>query len=181
MAIRFETTLCTIGTWTILKLPKEASAKLPSRGQVMVKGTINGFHFQTALEPDGNWSHWLNVDKKMQKDANVRAGDTVSLEIEATKDWPEPDIPADLQAALDTDPKVQPLWARITPMARWEWIRWINSTKQTETRKRRIEVSCSKLLAGERRPCCFNRNMCCVPEISKNGVLLEPATTANRA
>jgi|SRR5882672_8528387 len=169
--IHLEAKLFAIGNWVILKLPKEASAQLPSRGQAMVRGTINDFHFQTALEPDGKGSHWLNVDKSMQKSAKVAVGDTVQLAIESTKEWPEPTIPADIQAALDASPEVQKLWARITPMARWEWIRWIGATSQTETRKRRIEVACSKLMAGERRPCCFNRSMCCVPEVSKNGVL----------
>ncbi|MET0779830.1 MAG: YdeI/OmpD-associated family protein [Candidatus Saccharimonadales bacterium] len=174
--IRFKAKPFTIGAWTILKVPMSASAELPSRGQVMVKGTINGFSFQTALEPDGNGSHWLNVDKDMQRVAKVDAGNAATLAIESTKDWPEPKIPADLKAALADHPQVQALWARITPMARWEWIRWIGSTSQSETRKRRIEVASSKLTAGMRRPCCFNRSMCCVPAVSKNGVLLEPAS-----
>lgn len=173
-AITCKATLYKIGTWTILKLPKAASDQLPSRGQVMVKGTVNGFPLHTALEPDGNWGHWLAVDARLQKSVGAAAGDTVTLSIESTKDWPEPTIPADLKTALAAAPDVQALWARITPMARWEWIRWIASTKQAETRKRRIEVSFSKLQAGSRRPCCFNRSMCCVPDVSKNGVLLEP-------
>jgi hypothetical protein len=172
--IRFHAPLFKINALTILRLPKNASAQLPSRGQTMVKGTINGFRFQTALEPDGNGSHWLKVDKSMQKSAKADAGDTVEMAIESTKEWPEPAVPADVRGALDSSPRLQTLWMGITPMARWEWIRWIGSTSQHETRKRRIEVACSKLLAGERRPCCFNRNMCCVPEVSKNGVLLEP-------
>lgn len=172
--IRFETKLCTIGSWTILRLPQSASAKLPSRGQTMVEGTINGVSFRAALEPDGKGSHWLNFGKALQKATKARAGDTVSLAIASTKDWPEPPIPADWQAALAADPQIRHLWMRITPLARWEWLRWIGSTSQSETRKRRIQVACSKLKAGERRPCCFNRNMCCVPAVSKNGVLLEP-------
>jgi hypothetical protein len=173
-AIRFETELFKIGSWTILRLPENASAKLPSRGQTMVKGTINDFHFQSALEPDGRGSHWFRVDRNMQKSAGVNAGDTVVLAIESTRDWPEPDVPADWQAALNAHPHVHALWQRITPMARWDWIRWIGSTKQPETRKRHIEVACSKLTAGMRRPCCFNRNVCCVPDVSKNGLLLGP-------
>ncbi len=55
--IRFEAKLFKIGSWTLLKLPKSASAKLPSRGMTMVEGTINGFRFQAALEPDGKGSH----------------------------------------------------------------------------------------------------------------------------
>lgn len=172
--INFKAKPYTIGSWTILRLPQGESAKLPSRGQVMVIGTINNFHFQTALEPDGKGSHWLNVTKNMQKSAGVQAGNTVTLAIESSKDWPEPDVPADVQAALDANPQVETLWKRVTPLARWEWIRWIGATSNSETRSRRIEVAGSKMMAGERRPCCFNRSMCCVPQVSKNGVLLEP-------
>ena len=57
--IRFEAKLFKIGSWTLLRLPKSASAKLPSRGMTMVGGTINGFRFQAALEPDGKGSHWF--------------------------------------------------------------------------------------------------------------------------
>jgi hypothetical protein len=172
--IRFDTKLYTIGSWVILKLPDSASAKLPSRGQVMVKGTINGSPLQTPLEPDGNGSHWLHIDKQLQKATAVKTGDVVSLEIEATKEWPEPDVPADIQRGVTDHPDTQALWQDITPLARWEWIRWIRATGQAETRNRRIEVARSKMMAGERRPCCWNRNLCTMPEVSKNGILLEP-------
>jgi uncharacterized protein DUF1905 len=52
-AILFEAPLHTIDELTILRLPEKASEKLPSRGQVAVRGTINGHEFQTVLEPDG--------------------------------------------------------------------------------------------------------------------------------
>lgn len=175
--INFETKLFNIGSWTILKLPKSASVKLPSRGQTMVKGTINGFSFQTALEPDGYGSHWFKVEKSMQDSANAHLGDTVKLAIESTKEWPEPNVPADLEAALAADSQAHALWMDITPMARWDWIRWIRATSQQETRKRRIEVACSKLKNGERRPCCFNRTVCTEPYVSKSGGLLEPTQT----
>lgn len=173
--IHFEAKLYNIGSWTILNLPREASAKLPSRGQVMVKGTINDLAFQAALEPDGNGSHWLHVDKVLQKSAKVTSGDNARLAIKSTKDWPEPVVPPDLEATLKAHPEMRERWMDITPMARWEWIRWIAATLQPETRKRRIEATFSKLMTGERRPCCFNRAMCCVPEVSKSGVLLKPA------
>jgi hypothetical protein len=172
-AIRFEAKLFNIGSWTILRLPESASAKLPSRGQTMVEGTMNSFHFQTPLEPDGKWSHWFRVDSSLLRGAHAAVGDTVSLLIESSKVWPEPNVPADLQKALAADKQVHALWVDITPMARWEWIRWIRATNRQETRQRRIEVACSKLKSGERRPCCWNRNLCTEPSVSKNGVLLD--------
>jgi hypothetical protein len=98
--IRFDATLSTIDKLTILRLPEIASRKLPSRGQVAVQGTINGRGFQTVLEPDGNSGHWIRIDGKVQRTAALGAGDTVTLEIESLKDWPEPIVPQDLETAL---------------------------------------------------------------------------------
>jgi hypothetical protein len=173
--INFKAKPFKIDSWTILRLPDEASKKLPSRGQAMVEGTINGYRFQTPLEPDGKWSHWFRVDDSLGKAAKIKAGDTVTLAIEPVKVWPEPDLPADFKKAVETDKKALEVWSKATPMAHWEWIRWIRSTNKQETHDRRIEVGLSKLRSGERRPCCWNRNLSTEPSVSKNGVLLTPA------
>lgn len=172
--IHFEAKLDAIGSWIILRLPESASARLPSRGQTMVEGTVNNFNFRTPLEPDGMGSHWFRVDETMLNAVKAAAGDTVTLSIKPVNEWMEPDVPADLRSALASTPQARGLWQRITPMARWEWVRWIRSTNSSETRKKRVEVACSKLEAGERRPCCWNRNLCTEPSVSKNGVLRFP-------
>ena len=174
-AIRFGATLSTIGTSAVLRLPETASKQLPSRGQVAVHGTINGVEFQTVLEPDGNAGHWLRVDDTLQHAAGIGVGDAVALDIEMTKDWPEPSVPQDLATALVAAPqKIQNLWNEITPMARWEWVRWVNATNNPDTRRRRVDVSISKMNSGKRRPCCFNLSACTDPDLSKNGRLIEP-------
>lgn len=171
--IRFKAKVFKIGSWNILSLPKSASAKLPTRGMTLVKGTINDSRFQAALEPDGRGSHWFRVDKTARGAADVVAGDTVTLAIEPVREWPEPEMPTDLKNALAIAPQAHALWVDITPMARWDWIRWIVSTKQPETRQRRIGNAFAMLKAGKRRPCCFNRTRCSEPYVSNNGVLLE--------
>jgi hypothetical protein len=174
--IRFDATLYTIDKWTILRLPEKASGKLPSRGQVAVQGTINGHGFRTVLEPDGYLGHWMRIDGTLQRAAAVSAGDTATVEIEPLKDWPEPNVPRDLEAALAAAPqKIQDLWEDITPMARWEWVRWVNATGNPDTRKRRVEVTVSKMKSGKRRPCCFNLAACTDPNLSRSGRLIEPA------
>src|SRR6266513_819562 len=147
------------GSWTFLILPKTASAKLPSRGITAIEGTINGFPFQATLEPDGQKSHWLKVDRKLSKSAGAEAGDTVTLEIAQAGKETEPEVPTDLRKALAAAaPKARAMWSDITPNARRDWIHWIISAKQPETRTRRIKNACSMLAAGKRRVCCFDRS-----------------------
>lgn len=169
--INFETKLFKIGADTILLLPASASSKLPSRGICVVKGTINNSPLEAVLEPDGKGSHWLKMDKTLKKTTGAKADDTVKLSIEATKDWPEPIVPKDLKDALQSSSTAYEVWLDITPMARWDWIRWINATKNPDTRKKRIDVALSKMNAGSRRPCCFNRNECTDMSVSDKGVL----------
>lgn len=179
-AINFETKLFKIGTWTILRLPEHASAKLPSRGMIMVKGEINDIPFKTLLEPDGRYgtgikpSHWFAPDKKLLDQAHASVGDIISVSLEPTKEWIEPEVPEDLRKALSTSPKAEFLWKDITPLARWDWIRWIRAVKTSQTRQKHIEVALDKLNRGMRRPCCFNRNMCSEPQVSHNWALRLP-------
>ena len=111
----------------------------------------------------------------MDPAAVISADDIAALDIEVIKDWPEPSVPQDLATALVAAPQeIQNLWNEITPMARWEWVRWVNSTKNPDTRRRRVDVSISKMKSGKRRPCCFNLSACTDPDLSNNGRLPEP-------
>lgn len=174
VAIRFEAPVSAINIWTIIRLPEKASKQLPSRGQVAVTGAINGHPFQTVVEPDGTFGHWIKVAAKLKKAASLKPGDTASIELVPRQDWPEPIVSADVKAALAAaPPNIQALWKEITPMARWEWVRWINETKNPDTRRRRIEVAISKMSNGKRRPCCFNLAGCTDPDLARNGRLVE--------
>lgn len=160
--IRFSATLlrpAEKGTWTFLKLPEEASAKLPSRGQTTVEGTFNGRSFQATLEPDGQGGHWLKVDRKLRTAAGAEPGDVVTLEVALVAEEPEPTLPTEWRKALAAAPKkAREVWADITPVARRDWIFWMISAKQAQTRARRITTACDMLAKGKRRPCCFDRS-----------------------
>ena len=145
-------------SWSFLVLPKEASDTLPRRGRTTVSGTINGSPFQATLEPDGKLSHWLKVDEKLRAAAGVNPGDTVKVAIAPVKPEPEPELPADLQAALAACPEAGEVWDKTTTIARLDWIHWIESAKQTKTRQRRLENACDMLASGKRRVCCFDQS-----------------------
>ncbi len=64
-------------------------------------------------------------------------------------------VPVDLKKALNSVKKAQSEWEDITPLARNEWICWIESAKKLETRNYRIKRVCEDLMNGKRRPCCW--------------------------
>ncbi|MHB8871344.1 MAG: YdeI/OmpD-associated family protein [Candidatus Doudnabacteria bacterium] len=64
-------------------------------------------------------------------------------------------IPTDLRKALASAPVALAAWQTITPLARNEWICWIESAKKLDTRSRRIQRTNEELEEGMRRPCCW--------------------------
>ena len=65
------------------------------------------------------------------------------------------DLPDDLGSALKGSPAALAAWHDITPLARNEWICWVQSPKKPETRAKRILWGCDSLSEGKRRPCCW--------------------------
>ena len=158
--------------WSFLVLPAKASDRLPARSMVTVEGTFEGERFQATLEPDGQGSHWLKVDKALRERAGASVGDTVALEIAPVAEEPEPRVPADLRKALAANPAAKATWDDVTPVARRDWIHWITSGKKAETRVKRIATASDKLASGQRRACCFDRSgiyskAFCAPEAAE--------------
>jgi hypothetical protein len=132
--IRFEAELSTIDDTSLLRLPEAASEQLPSRGQVAVHATLDGHWFETVVEPDGRRGHWVRVERPLEQAAGIGPGDTAELTLEVAPHWPEPDVPEDLAAALAAAPaRIRDVWEDITPMARWEWVRWVRATRNPAT------------------------------------------------
>jgi uncharacterized protein YdeI (YjbR/CyaY-like superfamily) len=65
------------------------------------------------------------------------------------------EVPDDLRDVFLSDPAALAKWEDITPLARNEWICWIESVKRPETRRQHIERARNDLKNGKRRPCCW--------------------------
>ncbi len=64
-------------------------------------------------------------------------------------------IPKDLIEAIKLDPSTLTKWESLTPLSQNEFICWVGSAKQIDTRKNRIKRVCRELNEGKRRPCCW--------------------------
>lgn len=65
------------------------------------------------------------------------------------------ELPKDLRTALLTDDDTLQLWQDLTPLARNEFICWVENAKLIETRTRRVRRTVEELHEGKRRPCCW--------------------------
>ncbi len=65
------------------------------------------------------------------------------------------ELPEDLRKVLIANRPVLDIWTSLTPLARNEFICWIEDAKQTKTRERRIRRTQEELEEGQRRPCCW--------------------------
>ena len=64
-------------------------------------------------------------------------------------------VPEDLAAALFADDHALAIWEGISPLARNEWICWVENAKKHPTRLKRIARVPADLKSGKRRPCCW--------------------------
>ena len=65
------------------------------------------------------------------------------------------ELPEDLRKALIANPAALDAWNDITPLARNEFICWVEDAKKGVTRDRRIRRTEEELEEGQRRPCCW--------------------------
>ena len=167
--LKFKTTVKDLGGSYIIVLPKSVSSKLPSRGINMVNVKVGNNSFVTLLEPDGIGSHWFILKDRFLKNLDSKM---LNFTLELVTNWPEPNIPSDINNKLKIDSDLNTIWNSLTTQARWDFLRWINETSNKNTRKGRIDKMINMLKSGKRRPCCFNRTKCCFPGLSKNGLLM---------
>ena len=133
--ISFAADLTTIEDTALVRLPKAASDQLPSRGQVAVEPRWVG----TASRPSSSRTAAVATGSASTK---TSSGLPESARVTPPSspwtwcpDWPEPDVPDDLAAALaDAPSRIRDVWQDITPMARWEWVRWVQATRNPQTR-----------------------------------------------
>ncbi|MGL4758108.1 MAG: YdeI/OmpD-associated family protein [Patescibacteria group bacterium] len=169
-SISFKAKVVNIAGVDIISIPTPISNNFPSRGPLYGIGKLDGIEFESIVEPDGHKSHYINIsDLHLAK--KIKNGIELNVEFNITKEWPEPQLDQDIITRLTSNKTAFSTWKVTTNMAKWEWKRWINSTKNKLTREKRIEVGLDKLQKGMKRPCCFNSSGCTNPTISKSGKL----------
>ncbi len=116
-------------------------------GQIKVKVEINGFSFRTTLFPTADGVHILLVNKRMQRVARVRAGDSASFQIERDVEARVVTVPDPLKSILAEDRSFRRWYDRLNHSTRNDIAKWVSEPKSAEARVRRAEQIAERLLA----------------------------------
>jgi uncharacterized protein YdeI (YjbR/CyaY-like superfamily) len=133
--------------WVIIRMPFDVQAEWGKRGQLKVKGDINGFAFRTSLFPTGQGDHVLLVNKRMQAGARASVGTVARFRIEPDTEERTIAVPAELEDALAEDRALRRFFNQLNPSARADIAKWVGEVKSAETRVRRAEQMAERLLA----------------------------------
>jgi uncharacterized protein YdeI (YjbR/CyaY-like superfamily) len=132
--------------WIIVYVPFDAAKLWGLRGQIKVRGEINGFAFRTSLFPTREGRHFMLVNKRMQKGARAFEGNVARLQMEFDSEERIATIPEALQPLLDQDRSLRRWYDALNYSTRNDIAKWIVDPKTAEARARRAEQIAERLL-----------------------------------
>lgn len=132
--------------WIVIRLPFDAAKVWGVRGQLKVRGEINGFAFRTSLFPDGKGGHFMMVNKKMQAGGKAAAGAKARFRLQPDTEKREVTAPQELLAELRQSRRLLKFYQSLSYSTRSEIAKWVQEGKQAETRRRRAGQMAERLM-----------------------------------
>jgi Domain of unknown function (DUF1905)/Bacteriocin-protection, YdeI or OmpD-Associated len=133
--------------WTIIRIPFDVGKVWGTRGQLRVKGEINGFTFRTSLFPARGGGHILLVNKRMLKGGDVCQGMSARFCLQPDLEERVAIVPAELKRFFKEDALLCKWFDTLNHSTRSEIGKWILQVKSQEARGRRAEQMAERLLA----------------------------------
>jgi hypothetical protein len=134
--------------WVMVRVPFDAAKVWGKRGQLKVKGEINGYAFRTSLFPDGNGGHRLLVNKLMQRGAKAAPGMSARFRLEPDTTQRVVTVPRELHRALSGERSLRRWFDGLNHSVRNEICKGILQPKSPAARLRRAERMAEFLLAA---------------------------------
>jgi hypothetical protein len=131
--------------WTIIRIPFDVGKVWGTRGQLRVKGEINGFAFRTSLFPARGGGHILLVNKRMQAGGDARLGMSAQFRLEPDLAERIAIIPPELKRLFKEDAALRKWYEALNFSTRSEIGKWILQVKSPEARQRRAEQTAERL------------------------------------
>jgi len=129
---------------TGIQVPAEAVAALGTHKRPKVVVSLNGYSYRSTVAAYGD-VFMLPLSAEHRGAAGVQANDTVEVTIELDTEPRTVAVPDDLATALAEKVGAAAAFETLSPSARKEYVRQVESAKAPETRLRRIANIVAKL------------------------------------
>jgi uncharacterized protein YdeI (YjbR/CyaY-like superfamily) len=133
--------------WVVIRVPFDVARIWRTRGQLRVRGEINGFGFRTSLFPTGKGGHVMLVNKRMQAGGKVAPGDTAQFRMEPDTERRKVSAPKELALALAEDRSLRRWYDHLSHSMRNEIAKWVSDVKSPGARQRRAGQIAERLMA----------------------------------
>ena len=137
------------GAWTFVRIPFSVADEFGLKGQVPVRGTINGIPYENFLLPQGGGVHILVVKKEIRDQAGVTAGDVAEVTLERDTTPREAEVPRELAEALRASAGAQQVFDKLGYSHRRAYCDHVAQARRAETRQRRADKCVELLLEAE--------------------------------
>jgi hypothetical protein len=133
-------------------IPFSVEEEFGTRGQVKVKVLFDEHPYRGVIANMGTGCHVLGVRKDIRQTIGKQVGDSILVELERDVEERIIELPDDLRKILTKNKAAQKFFDSLSFTNRKEYAVWITSAKKEETRKKRLEQTLEKLLAGLKNP-----------------------------
>jgi hypothetical protein len=132
-------------------LPFSVEEEFGTKGQVKVKATFDGVEYRGSIANLGA-GHMLMLRNDVRQAIGKVVGDTIKITVQKDTEERIVEVPAELQALFNANPKAEEFYNTLSYTNRKEYAFWITTAKKQETKDRRLEKSMEMLLSGVKHP-----------------------------
>jgi hypothetical protein len=129
---------------TGIRVPVEAIAEMDAGKKPKVKVRVNGYEYRSTVAAYAGDVYMLPFASEHRQASGIKAGDEIDVTLEVDTEPRLVEVPEDLAAAL-AEAGLREAFEKLSPSARKEHVRQVESAKAAETRMKRIVGIVSKL------------------------------------
>jgi len=142
--MKFKTKILQFGNNTGIEISEDLLDKLNGGKKPLVVVTLNKYSYRSAVGKMGE-RFMISLSSENRKNAGVKGGDSLEVQIELDTAPRTVDVPDELQTALNKNKTIKDAFEKLAPSKKKAMVMSVIDAKAEETRKKRIEKIISTL------------------------------------
>jgi hypothetical protein len=129
-----------------VEVPEKVVLGLGSTKRPLVKVTINGYTYRSAIAPMGG-TYMLGVSNEVRSHTGVKPGETIDIDVELDTEKRDVEVPPELAKALAKEPALKKYFEGLSYSRKVALVNPIANGKTAETRTRNLAKAMAELKA----------------------------------